>query len=66
MKLSLENILLIIIAVGFIGFMTGLVARNTGNARKKTLKYESAYKYLTGVSVSLLLLSALLYSILYS
>ena len=66
MKLNLENILLLLIALSFLGFMTGLVGRNTGNARKKTLRREVIYKYLTSVSVIILLVCAFLYSILFN
>jgi hypothetical protein len=66
MKLDFENILLLLIALGFLGFMVGLVGRNTGNSKKKTLRGESFYKYLTSISVIVLLLAAFLYSILFS
>jgi len=66
MKLDFENILLLLIALGFLGFMVGLVGRNTGNSKKKTLRGESVYKYLTSISVIVLLIAAFLYSILFS
>ncbi len=64
MKIHFDTILLLLIAASFLGFMAGLIGRNTGNARKKTLRREVVYKYLTSISVIILLISAFLYSIL--
>ena len=64
--MNFERILLVLIALGFLGFMSGLIGKNTGNHKKKTLRSETVYNYLTSISVIVLLLAAVIYSILYT
>lgn len=59
-----DNLILIIIAISFLGFIVGLVGKNTGNARKKTLKKEEFYKYLMAISVIVMLVLAFIYNFL--
>ncbi len=64
--MNFEKSLLIVIALSFIGFIIGLIGKNLGNHKKKTLRSEDVYKYIISTSVIVLLLSAVLYSILYN
>jgi hypothetical protein len=61
-----ETIILVLIGLSFLGFISGLVARNTGHQKKQTLRGDTFYKYLTAVSVIAFLLLAFLYQIIYS
>lgn len=63
--MNAENLILAGIGISFLGFLTGLVARNTNNSKKKSLRREDFFKYLSAVSVILLLILAVLYNVLY-
>jgi hypothetical protein len=64
--MTFEKILLALIAISFLGFMAGLIGKNTGNHKKKTLRSTEVYSYILAVSVIALLLAAVIYSILYT
>lgn len=61
----MKHILLVCIGISFLGFVASLVARNTNNHKKKSLKYESLYHYLSAVSIIIMLILAILYNIFY-
>lgn len=63
--MKLEDILLVFIGISFLGFIVGLVAKNTNNARKKSFKREGLYTYLMAISVIIMLVLAVIYNFLF-
>jgi uncharacterized membrane protein YsdA (DUF1294 family) len=62
----MKTLLLVVIGIAFLGFMGSLVARNTGNHKKKTLRRESFYNYLGAVSLIVMLLLAIIYKFFFT
>jgi hypothetical protein len=62
----MKTFVLSVIGIAFLGFIVSLVARNTGNHKKKTLHREDFYKYLGAVSLIVLLLMAILYNLFFA